>query len=136
MRNDIGFQRVHGITLIELMIVVVVVAILASIAVPSYRSYMIRTQRTDAMAALLRLSAAQEKFYLQNNTYTDDESKVGGATSEHGWYAIEITAADANGFSAKATPVVGGPQAKDTHCPSFTIDETGKREAANDDCWR
>jgi len=129
-------SKMHGVTLIELLTVIVVVSILAAIAVPSYRSYLIRSQRTDATAALLRLAANQEKFYLQNNTYTDDESKVGGAVSEHGWYAIEITAADANSFNAKATVVAGGAQANDSHCTSFSINEVGKRDATNTDCWR
>ena len=136
MRNDTGRRYAFGVTLIELMIVIVVVAILASIAVPSYRNYMIRSQRSDAMTALLRLSAAQEKFYLQNNTYTSDTSKLGGATSEHGWYAIAVSSADTAGYTATATPVSGGPQAKDSRCTSFSITETGKREATNTDCWR
>ena len=58
-----------GMTLIELMIVVAIVALLASIAVPSYRQYVLRANRTEATTALLQLAAAQEKFYLQNNTY-------------------------------------------------------------------
>jgi len=134
--------RVRGVTLIELMIVVVVVAILASIAVPSYRNYVIRSQRTDATAALLRLAAAQEKFYLQNNTYAANASQVGGASSEHGWYTIAVNAANTNGFSASATVTAGGAQAKDTACNSFTIDESGQRGAKNKagttnmDCWR
>ena len=128
--------RMHGVTLIELMIVVVIVAILASIAVPSYRNYVIRSQRTDATAALLRLAAAQEKFYLQNNTYASNASQVGGASSEHGWYTIAVNAADANGFSASATVTAGKAQAKDTACNIFTIDESGQRGAKSMDCWR
>ena len=61
----------NGVTLIELLTVIVVIGILASIAVPSYRNYLIRAQRTEATTALLNLQAAQEKFYLQNNAYTD-----------------------------------------------------------------
>jgi type IV pilus assembly protein PilE len=136
MRDFTHYPKALGVTLIELMIVIVIIAILASIAVPSYRNYLIRTQRSDAMAALLRLSAAQEKFYLQNNTYTDDEAKVGGATSEHGWYSVNVTAASISGFTATATPSAGSPQTKDTRCASFSINEAGRRDATNNDCWR
>lgn len=136
-------SKMRGITLVELLTVVVIVGILASIAVPSYRNYVMRTQRTDATAALLRLAAAQEKFYLQNNTYTTDVTAAGlnltaaaPLTSEHGWYTVTVAAADATGYSAAATPVAGGAQASDTHCTSFSIDETGKRGATNTDCWR
>jgi len=64
--------RQRGMTLMEIIVVVVIVGLLAAIAVPSYRQYVIRTQRTDATVALLRLATAQEKFYLQNNTYADN----------------------------------------------------------------
>ncbi len=66
-------RRHHrGVTLVELLIVIVIIAILGLIAVPSYRQYSMRAQRTEAKTALLRLAANQERFYLQNNTYTND----------------------------------------------------------------
>ena len=130
-----------GVTLIELMIVVALVAVLASIALPSYRSYVIRTHRTEATTALLGIAAAQEKFYLQNNRYAiDDELAVAPpaglgilATTENGWYTLEITAADTETFTAEATAV--GGQADDSHCATFTLNAVGEKDAANDDCW-
>ena len=62
-------NEVTGFTLIELMIVIVIVAVLAAIAMPSYRQYVLRTHRTEAKRSLLNVAVAQEKFYLQNNTY-------------------------------------------------------------------
>src|SRR5690606_27341297 len=62
-------RHLRGVTLIELRPVIVVVAILRTIAVSSYRSYLLRTNRTEARMALLRVQAAQEKFFLQNNRY-------------------------------------------------------------------
>lgn len=130
----------RGVTLIELMIVIIVVAILASIAVPSYRQYVLRSHRTEAKAALMNLAAAQEKFYLQNNTYTDEltDAPPDGLgipdTTENGSYTIAITAgADATAFSATATAT--GGQAQDTHCASFTINQAGVKTATNADCW-
>jgi type IV pilus assembly protein PilE len=64
-------SRMRGVTLIELMSVVVILAIVATIAVPTYRKYLIRAQRSEGKIALLQLQTAQEKFYLQNNAYTD-----------------------------------------------------------------
>lgn len=135
----------RGVTLIELMVVVVIVGILASIAVPSYRNYVIRTQRTDAMSALLRVQAAQEKFYLQNNSYAsnaelsaDPPAGLGIAGTEHGWYTLAITdEADlTRRYTVTATPVAGGPQAVDSHCASFSITSTGAKAATNTDCWK
>ena len=63
--------RSRGVTLLELMIVVVILGILGTIAVSTYRGYLLRTNRTEARMALLRVQAAQEKFFLQWNRYAD-----------------------------------------------------------------
>src|ERR687890_411943 len=105
----------RGFTLIELMIALAVLAILAVIAIPSYRSYVLRTQRTDARGALLRLQANEEKFFLQNNAYTDDFPAWGRTkTSEHGLYRAIITlTAGGMGYTAIATAVPGLGQEDD-----------------------
>jgi len=133
-------NRQAGVTLIELMVVVVIVAVLASIALPSYRSYVLRAHRTEATTALLGIAAAQEKFYLQNNTYTDalttpPPAGLGlTATTENGYYTIAIADdADADSFTATATAV--GGQAEDSHCATFTLNAVGEKDAENDDCW-
>lgn len=140
----------HGVTLLELMAVVVILGILASIAVPSYRGYILRAQRSEATAALLRVAAAQEKFYLQNNTYTtaldNTGLNLGGGSTEHGWYAVAIAAGTGgitSGYTATTTAASGQPQFKDTDCRTFTITESGLRGAAKAGggdttakCWR
>lgn len=131
----------RGLTLIELMVVVVIVAILASVAAPSYRQYALRTNRTEAKRTLLNVAAAQERFYLQNNTYAGpsalDTAPPAGLgipnTTEHGHYSLAIDAADASAFSATAT--AQGGQADDARCASFTIDQAGTKTATNADCW-
>jgi type IV pilus assembly protein PilE len=127
--------RVKGVTLIELMIVIVVVGTLAAIAIPSYRSYVLRSHRTEAKTALLALAAAQEKHYVVNNTYaaagvlsSAPPTGLGiAATTERGWYTIAITAATAAGFTATATAT--GAQTADRDCAVFTINAQGARTA-------
>jgi type IV pilus assembly protein PilE len=131
--------RMRGMSLIELMVVVAIVALLATIAVPSYRQFLLKSHRAEAKAALLNLAAAQEKFYLQNNTYADDLSTAppGGlglpATTVNGHFTVVIDDADADGFAATAT--TAGGQAQDTHCTTFTINQAGTRGATSSDCW-
>jgi len=136
MRN-----KARGFTLIELMIVIVIVAVLAAIAIPSYRQYVLRTHRAEAKRTLLDVATAQEKFYLQNNTYADP-SALGTAppgglgianTTEHGYYGVAITAGGVSAFSATAT--AQGGQADDSRCLTFTINQAGSRTATNADCW-
>lgn len=133
-----------GVTLIELIIVVVIVGILAAVAVPSYRQYVVRSQRADATAALLALATAQEKFYLQCNTYAADlgaaNDCVAGEvafsdTSEKGWYDLSITAASDTDFTVRAEPAAGEAQANDAACTFFQVNGRGVRTASGADCW-
>lgn len=134
--------RSRGITLIELMIVVVVIAVLGVIAVPSYRQYMQRAQRVDATSTLLRIAANQERFYLQNNTYSGNLADVGidpTGITDKGLYQISIPVADAQTFTAQAIPAAGSPMTADVDCQSFSINAQGVRVTAPkplDDCWK
>ena len=69
-------HRMRGITLLELMIVVVIIGFLAVIAYPNYRSFVERAKRNEAKAALLKVATNQERFYLQNYTFTCDLTQL------------------------------------------------------------
>ena len=133
-----------GFTLIELMVTVAVAVILISIAVPNYRAYVQRANRSDATTAILRIAAAQEKFYIQNNTYTTDLSAAGlGIPSTNNeYYDLAVTAGPDGltiGYVATATPKEGERQADDSDCQSFTLNERGVRGSSPKGpsvCWR
>ncbi len=143
----------RGVTLIELVVVIMVVGILAAVAIPSYRNYVIRSQRADAKDALLALATAQEKHYLQCNNYAADIAAApdcaagelqGAATSENGWYDLDIpTPVNTIGFTVTATAAAGGNQAQDTECEVFQVTSLGLRTALDSggtdntaECWR
>jgi type IV pilus assembly protein PilE len=131
-------------TLIELVVAVVIVAILASIAIPSYRDYVLRANRSEARAALLALATAQEKYYLECNSYVAAldatqpntcPGKTGSlnypATSENGYYSLEAAGGNPdvadNPQSWSAWANASGPQLRDTKCQHIYIDSTGQR---------
>ena len=132
-------KYMRGVTLLELMIVVVIVGILTAIAFPNYQQYVSRAKRNEARAALLQIATSQERFYLQNNTYTTDLTALGFPvagtfTTDTGSYDVTVTAADANNFAASATYVLGG--AESTKCATFQIDGRGtKTSTPMTDCW-
>ena len=122
-----------GFTLIELMIVIAIIGIISAIAYPSYNSYMTKSRRADAKVSLTKMADAQERWYLQNSTYTTDVANVGGATSPDGNYTMAITSADVNGYVMTATATAN--QANDTRCAVFTLSSTGAKTATNTTCW-
>lgn len=133
-------KHMRGITLIELMIVVVIIGILATIAYPNYQEFTARAKRNEARAALLQLATNQERFYLNNNTFTQDLTALGFSATPTvdtptGYYTIQVTAADATNFTATATYLQGGSEA--SKCASFTIDGRGLKtsDPPGNNCW-
>lgn len=132
-------KYVHGITLLELMIVVVIIGIMATIAYPNYRDYAARAKRNEARAALLQIATNQERHYLQNNTYTADMTDLGfnaasNVITDTGSYRINVDAASANDFTATATYLNADNEAG--KCATFQIDGRGaKTSAPETDCW-
>ena len=132
-------KKNNGFTLIELVITVAIIGILATIAIPSYTNYMIRASREAAQTELLQMAAAQERIYLNSNSYSIAANVVtdaytglaaGGigqqALSKDGKYGYTCPPANctANSFTFIATPVVGKQQANDG---TLTVDSIGRR---------
>ena len=128
-----------GVTLMELMIVVVIVGILAAVGYPNYRDFATRAKRNEAKAALLQIATNQERFYINNNTYTNDLTNLGfpvvnNFTTETGSYIINVPVANANTYTASAAFQLGGSEAG--KCNTFSINGAGvKTSTPLADCW-
>lgn len=143
-------RTARGFSLIELMITIAIVAILVMVAYPTYTESVRKSRRADAKITLESYAALQERWFAQNNSYTDDIDKLGGATSPDGYYTIELCdapppspcAAMSGGapftrFDLRATAI--GKQSDD-RCTTFTLDEIGARGytgalGSKDHCW-
>jgi type IV pilus assembly protein PilE len=142
-----NLARVRGFSLIELMTVVGVLAILGVIAAGSYRNYVLRSNRTDGRNALMRMRVAEEKFFLQNNTYTTNFTGappaglgLQGPTSPGGWYTLTVAPCAGGAITTcyLLTATAASTQTQDTAaCQVFTIDDSGNRTPADTTgCWK
>lgn len=137
MRNN---RRFAGFTLIELAIVLLIVAILMAVAIPSYRKYVVRSNRVDAQRTLVDIAAREEQVFYGKNAYTKDLNLMNGATSMAGTnYNIDIASASSTAFVARAT-AIGQQAASDKQCQTLTLSNTGVQGStgttANDTaCW-
>ena len=141
-------RTVQGFSLIELMIVVAILAIVAMVAYPSYSESVGKSRRADAKITLESYAALQERWFAQNNSYTNDIANLGGTASPEGHYTMSLfidcdsdATADTGGtyYCFKLTATATGKQSGD-RCATFTLDETGVRGysgtgGSKDHCW-
>jgi type IV pilus assembly protein PilE len=134
--------RMRGVSLIELMTVVVVVGILSAIAIPSYTTYVLRVNRTDAKRSLLDYSSKLERCFTRGNDYTVKEAGSADACvalpadNAESTYTISGVIA-ATSYTLTATPING--QARDTKCKAFSLTQSGVQAVTGPSdprkCW-
>lgn len=66
-----------GFSLLELVIVIVLIGILAMVALPSYSTYVVKANRTDAKDKLTEIMFEQERHHLRQGSYTLNLSVLG-----------------------------------------------------------
>lgn len=128
-------RRAGGFTLIELVIVMAVVAILSAIAVPSYREYIRKSRRAEAVQALATISQLQERWRANNPTYGTAANLAtitsSGTLPTAPYYTITIPTATARTYTLRAAAT--GAQTADSACATMEMTQAGVRTPA--DCW-
>ncbi len=125
-------RKNSGFTLIEVLVVVAIVGILSAVAVPGYQSYVLKTFRANAQSYIMNLATQQEAYYLRNNQFASlAQLNSTGLLSDgvahedsdlfEGRYKITESTADNNNFSYQLEAI--NVQAKDTDCPSLSVDQ-------------
>ncbi|MYM68282.1 prepilin-type N-terminal cleavage/methylation domain-containing protein [Pseudoduganella sp. FT55W] len=143
-----------GFSLIELLVALVIVAVLTAAALPAYQQQVIRTRRSEAQSALLKLMMQQERFHSQHNTYIAFSAGVADAEARqfHWWsgasapasaYEIEGKACDGE-LITQCVQLIARPgtaqvdsRFHDDDCRTLTLTSTGQRAASGSapGCW-
>lgn len=109
MNNQLTSNK--GFTLIELMITVGVLAVVAAIAVPAYKGYVETGRLTEGWNNLNALNAAQQQFFVEDNTYFSGADATALNSNSRGlWvqsettpnFAYSVSGASAAGYTACA----------------------------------
>ncbi len=109
------------------MIAVVIVGVLAALAYPSFLDSIRKGRRSEAFNAIAAIQQSQERWRSNNPSYTTVLANTAAAnappnglgvpvTTSSGYYALDISAADAVSYTATATAVAGTSQANDSNC--------------------
>lgn len=126
-----------GFTLIEIALALAIVAITTTFAIASYRGYLLRADRVEAVHALLAAAAEQEKFHLAHGRYGDRLDAVAGSDppglpvashTPRDRYRLAVEMADASAFRIVASTSSGSG---DPLCAKIVIDESGRRTATD-----
>lgn len=128
-----------GFTLIEVMIVVAILGLLSTIAFPSYQSYVARGKRAEARAEVLKAEGWLERYFTENNRYSDTPTSTVnaafssrfGAVPATGGANYNITLAVTNStYTVTATPT--GSMTGDA-CGTYTKTHTGSLTPSGSD---
>ena len=128
--NTFFKTRIRGFTVIELMIVLVIVGILAALGIPAYRDHVIKSYRSTAMGDLQGYAQAMERYYLQHQSYLDDDGNVPQVYSRvspvdgSAQYDLTTSNVTATTYTITATPKVGSVVEKDGY---LQIDQLSRR---------
>ncbi|MDD9893237.1 MAG: pilin, partial [Gammaproteobacteria bacterium] len=93
------FRKLHGFTIMEVMMVLVIIGVLTTLSVPRYQDFVGRAQVTDAVVLLNSSRPDIEEHILENGYFPENEKFVSIGSIRHGTYTkgIGVALADSCG---------------------------------------
>ena len=133
--------RQHGFTLLDALVTIAIVTILTAVAFPSYQAMAKQGIRGDGVSTLQEVMQHQERFFLNNMTYTTDLTALGYDTSplvsDDEYYSV--AASVCGGSIARCVQLTATPRGSHAGDGAITLDSAGNKGAAGDalaaDIW-
>ena len=82
LKHFIAKKDNGGFTLIELLVVIIIIGILSAIALPSFLNQANRARQSEAQTYVGSMNRAQQAYYLENVSFTEDISDLGLGITE------------------------------------------------------
>jgi type IV pilus assembly protein PilE len=128
-------SRCRGMTLVELLVVLAIIAILLTIGIPTYRNYILKAQRTEAMESIVLLQLKQESYRKHQISYGTLSEIGGAAASASGKYNLTVSNNSAAAYTISAA--AQGGQAADSACATMSLTSSnGSVTRSPAQCWR
>lgn len=111
-------RHTRGFTLVDVLAACTVTALIASIALPAWQGQLARARRLDAIAALQRLQASEERVRSHGGAYTGDFARLQlAARSDQGLWLLAIDLLGPEAYRARAVA-----QTPDAECPELWLE--------------
>lgn len=131
----VAARPVHGISLVEVMVVLALVSVLASMALPTFQQHLAKSRRAEAVAALTQLQVTQEAYRAHHGSYALQLQALRGMPHSLPHYEIALVAPHASGYIARAT--ARSRTTLDAGCGELTLSVADGRtvQGPSEHCW-
>lgn len=120
-------KNARGFSLIELMIVVGVIGILSMIALPSYRSYVLKANRSAAQQLMLNIQNREEMYMADARAYTAVLGSSGLNITQDGWTCSNTASVGCTNSNYQVIVTLSGSTP-----PTYTITATALNNQVSD----
>ena len=132
-----------GFTLLEVLVVLAIVAIITAVAVPSYKNYIIKSQRLDGINSLNLMVLTQERFYNDNGMFSSSLAGLNNYLGDYlnDEYNYTVSSSDtSSSYTITAAAKFNSSQNDDTEggidCSTLTLTVSGlNRTVSPSQCW-
>lgn len=124
-----------GFSIVEILIVLAIISILAVALMPAYKTYQLKSNRSDAIRSILAIQIAEEKYRIANTSYGNLAAVWSGTNSYDGYYQMSVTNNTASSYTITASAL--STQSADTNCATMTLTyANGTATQSPSSCWQ